>query len=113
LRGVLPLLCVKTRTLLNDNTAQIESSATAGIAYGISRGIELGLLDDGLRPVADRAFDAVLGCIAEDGIVAHVSDGTPMGHSLQFYKDIPDIPAPYGQALTMLMLAEAMSRAPA
>lgn len=98
------------RTLLNDDAAQIESSATAGIAYGISRGIELGLIDDSYRVVADRAFDAVVRCIDDDGIVTHCSDGTPMGHTLQFYKDIPDIPAPYGQALTMLMLVEAMTR---
>ncbi|MEN8872774.1 MAG: hypothetical protein ABF285_01715, partial [Pacificibacter sp.] len=52
----------------------------------------------------------VVRCIDDDGIVTHCSDGTPMGHTLQFYKDIPDIPAPYGQALTMLMLVEAMTR---
>lgn len=91
-------------TLLDDPQAPIESSATAGIAYGIARGIDLGLLDAGLKPVADRAFSAVIGCIGEDGIVAHVSDGTPMGHDLDFYRNIPNIPAPYGQALTMLML---------
>lgn len=98
------------RTLLDDETAQIESSATAGIAYGISRGIALGLLDPELRSVSDAAFAAVLTCIDDSGIVKHCSDGTPMGHTLQFYKDIPDIPAPYGQALTMLMLVEAMTR---
>lgn len=94
------------RTLLDDETAQIESSATAGIAYGISRAIGLGLLHQKYQQVADRAFAAVLTCIDDDGIVTHCSDGTPMGHTLQFYKDIPDIPAPYGQALTMLMLVE-------
>ncbi|AJY45722.1 glycoside hydrolase family 88/105 protein [Martelella endophytica] len=100
-------------TLLDDPAAPIEASATAGIAYGISRGISLGILPERLRPVAEKAFAAVLNCIGDDGIVTHVSDGTPMGHTLQFYKDIPDIPAPYGQALTMMMLVEAMSRATA
>lgn len=98
------------RTLLNDEDAQIESSATAGIAYGIARGISLGVLGDELRHVSDAAFEAVLSAIDDKGIVANCSDGTPMGHSLQFYKDIPDIPAPYGQALTMLMLVEAITR---
>lgn len=97
-------------TLLDDPASPIEASATAGISYGVSRGIALGLLDDGFRPMADAAFDAVIGCIGADGIVAHVSDGTPMGHDLQFYRDIPDIPAPYGQALAMLMLVERLSR---
>ncbi|SMY07267.1 beta-galactosidase BglB [Flavimaricola marinus] len=99
------------RTLLDDPTAQIESSATAGIAYGVSRAIELGLLDESYREMSNDAFEAVLGCIDDSGIVTHCSDGTPMGHTLQFYKDIPDIPAPYGQALTMLMLVDALERA--
>jgi unsaturated rhamnogalacturonyl hydrolase len=98
------------RTLLDDEAAQIESSATAGFAYGISRGIQLGLLDPSLRHVSDKAFAAVLGCIDDSGIVTHCSDGTPMGHTLQFYKDIPDIPAPYGKALTMLMLVDEAAR---
>ncbi len=100
-------------TLLDDPTAPIEASATAGIAYGVSRAIELGILDPSYRDMADRAFAAVTTCIEGTGIVAHVSDGTPMGHTLDFYRQIPDTPTPYGQALTMLMLVEALSRIPA
>jgi unsaturated rhamnogalacturonyl hydrolase len=97
-------------TLLDDPAAPIEASATAGIAYGISRGIEVGLLHERFRAMADKALVAVLGCIDEAGIVQRVSDGTPMGLTLDFYREIPDIPTPYGQALTMLMLVEALSR---
>ena len=100
------------RTLLDQPEAQIEASATAGIAYGIRRGIALGILPERFARVADRAFAAVLTCIGEDGIVTHVSDGTPMGHTLDFYLKIPDIPAPYGQALTMLMLVDALAETP-
>ncbi len=42
-------------------------------------------------------------CIAQiqpDGTVATVSKGTPMGDTLQFYKDMPRITTPYGQSLT-------------
>lgn len=99
-------------TLLDDPGSPIEASATAGIAYGVSRGIELGLLDAGLADVVESARRAVRGCIDERGIVTHVSDGTPMGHTLDFYRQLPDIPTPYGQALTMLMLVDAMAKAP-
>ena len=99
-------------TLLDDPASPVEASATAGISYGISRGIALGILPKTYQPVSDRAFAAVRGAIREDGIVAHVSDGTPMGHDLDFYRRIPDIPAPYGQALTMLMLVDRMAVAP-
>ena len=47
--------------------------------------------------------------IGEDGIVLEVSDGTPMGHDLDFYRRIPNVPAPYGQALVMLLLVETLS----
>jgi unsaturated rhamnogalacturonyl hydrolase len=29
-----------------------------------------------------------------------------MGHDLDFYRRIPNVPTPYGQALTMLLLTE-------
>ncbi len=97
-------------SLVDDVSSPIEASATAGIAYGISRGITLGILSAELQPVVDKAFAAVLTCIDQDGIVQNVSDGTPMGHTLDFYRQIPNIPTPYGQALTMLMLVDAISR---
>ncbi len=97
-------------TLLDDPTSPIEASATAGIAYGISRGVELGLLDRRFAHTAYCAREAVMSCIGEDGIVSNVSDGTPMGHTLEFYRKIPDTPTPYGQALTMLMLVDAMAK---
>lgn len=96
-------------TLLDDASSPIEASATAGIAYGISRGVALGLLDRRFAHTALCAREAVMGCIGEDGIVGHVSDGTPMGHTLDFYRKIPDTPTPYGQALTMLMLVDAVA----
>lgn len=96
-------------TLLDDPHSPQESSATAGFSYGISRAVELGLLPQHFRRVADKAYEAVVKRIAEDGIVLEVSDGTPMGHDLDFYRRIPNVPAPYGQALVMLMLVQTLS----
>ncbi|MGO8654300.1 glycoside hydrolase family 88 protein, partial [Rhizobium ruizarguesonis] len=58
------------------------------------------------RAYAERALAAVLAQIDEEGVVHGVSDGTPMGHDLDFYRRIPNVPTPYGQALTMLLLTE-------
>ena len=96
-------------TLLDDPSSPIEASATAGVAYGVSRAMQLGLLDDGYSDLVARARASVQRCINAEGIVEHVSDGTPMGHDLEFYRQIPDTPTPYGQALTMLMLVDALS----
>ncbi|MBD8892277.1 glycoside hydrolase family 88/105 protein [Roseibium litorale] len=96
-------------TLLDDKDSPLETSATAGIAYGILRGIEEGILPESARSVADKAYDAVVERIGEDGIVLEVSDGTPMGHDLDFYRKLPNVPAPYGQALVILLLVETLS----
>jgi unsaturated rhamnogalacturonyl hydrolase len=95
-------------TLVNDPTSPVETSATAGIAYGILRGIEAGILSEDVRVHAERALMAVLSQIDEEGVVHGVSDGTPMGHDLDFYRRIPNLPTPYGQALTMLLLIDVL-----
>lgn len=66
-----------------------------------------GLLDrKKYLPAADRALAAVLSNIQPDGTVVNVSYGTPMGDTIQFYKDIRLVPMPYGQGLTMAALVE-------
>jgi unsaturated rhamnogalacturonyl hydrolase len=95
-------------TLLDDPTSPLETSATAGIAYGILRGIDAGILDPSDRVHAERALSAVLSQVDDEGVVQGVSDGTPMGHDLDFYRRIPNLPTPYGQALTMLLLTEVL-----
>ncbi|MGV1941447.1 glycoside hydrolase family 88/105 protein [Agrobacterium sp. 22-211-1] len=99
-------------TLLDDPNSPVETSATAGIAYGILRGIEAGILGEENRPHAERALKAVLGNIDDEGVVHGVSDGTPMGHDLDFYRRIPNLPTPYGQALTMLLLIDVFLKRP-
>lgn len=99
-------------TLLDDPTSPVETSATAGIAYGILRGIEAGILGEENRLHAERALKAVLGNIDAEGVVHGVSDGTPMGHDLDFYRRIPNLPTPYGQALTMLLLIDVFLKRP-
>lgn len=93
-------------TLLDDPSSPVEASATAGIGYGVLAGVRLGLLDAGSLAIADAACSAILGRIGPDGVLADVSDGTPMGDSLGFYRRIGNVAAPYGQALASLFLLE-------
>ncbi|SHI85788.1 glycoside hydrolase family 88/105 protein [Wenxinia saemankumensis] len=99
------------RTLLDDPTSYEETSATAGIAYGLMKAARLGLAGEEARAAGLRGADHVLSRIDAEGVVQGVSYGTRMGHDLQFYRDIPIQPTGYGQALAMLCLAEA-ARAP-
>lgn len=94
-------------TLLDDEGSYYETSATAAIAYGIHKGLRLGLLEGKkYETMSNNAIAAVIGKVAEDGTVEGVSFGTGMGPNLQFYKDIAIRPTAYGQGLTFLMLTE-------
>ena len=62
------------------------------------------MLHDFPQDVLEKGYAAVVAQIDAQGVVQGVSDGTAMGHDLQFYRDIPNVAVPYGQALVMLML---------
>lgn len=109
-------------TILDDPTSYLEVSGTAGFAAGILMGVRTvsllaasgwlltnkqGLLDRAhYLPSAQKALAAILPNIQADGTVVNVSYGTPIGETIQFYKDIRLVPMPYGQGLTMAALVE-------
>ena len=96
-------------TLVDVEETYCETSATAGIAYGIIKGLRLGWLEgERYREMGRMAADAVIAQIDAEGAVQGVSGGTGMGHDLEHYKDIIVTPTAYGQGLTFLMLTELM-----
>lgn len=96
------------RTLLDDPQSYRETSATAGIAYGLMVAARTGRAGPEALDAGRRGAAYVRGQIGADGVVGGVSYGTRMGHDLQFYRDIPVQPTGYGQALALLCLAEEM-----
>ncbi len=96
-------------TLVDDPTSYVESSATCGFAYGILKGVHMGLLSKEYEETALKALKPILGYINDNGVVEQVSYGTPMGRlTKDFYKEIPLKPMPYGQALAILFLMEVL-----
>ena len=96
-------------TLIDVEETYCETSATAAIAYGVLKGVRMGLLtDERYVDMGRLAAKAVLDQIDETGAVQGVSGGTGMGYTLQHYKDIIVTPTAYGQGLTFLMLTEMM-----
>lgn len=93
-------------TLLDEPSSYLETSASAGIAYGLLKGARLGVGDARWRTAGLRALDAVIDAVDEGGVVTGVSYGTRMGHDLQHYRDIPIQPTGYGQSLAILALVE-------
>ncbi len=93
-------------TLINDETSYLESSATAGFAYGILRAVHKRYIGKEYEEIAFKAVKGLLKEINADGEVGHVSVGTGMGDTLEFYKNIGMTAMPYGQSLTVLCLTE-------
>jgi unsaturated rhamnogalacturonyl hydrolase len=94
------------RTILDDATSYEEAAATAGFAYGILKGVRLGLLPPEYEAVGRRAALAVRQHINEAGELTQVSFGTPVFNTLQEYKDIPLTSMPFGQSMALLALVE-------
>jgi unsaturated rhamnogalacturonyl hydrolase len=95
-------------TIIDDETSYLETSATAAFGYGILKGVRKGYLDKKYLSMGLKALEGVISQIEEDGTVQGVSYGTPVGNDSQFYRDIPVCPMTYGQALTILLLTEAL-----
>ena len=94
------------RTLLDDPDSYLETSATAGFAYGILKAVRLGYLDSKYEKAGQKAADAVLADIDPDGTVQGVSYGTAMGRDMEHYKQIKICPTAYGQGMTFLLFTE-------
>lgn len=96
-------------TLIDDASSYVEASATCGFACGILSGIRLGLIDHTYLETAMKALTPIIDLIDKDGMLNQVSYGTPMGREdLDFYKNIPIEPMPYGQALGIMFLSEVL-----
>ncbi|CAE6444105.1 unnamed protein product [Rhizoctonia solani] len=95
-------------TLIDDPNSYVESSASAGFAYGILKAVRMRLLpnDPAYISSAKRAIAAVVKCISVKGELEQCSFGTPVFKDLDGYRKIPITSMPYGQALALLALTE-------
>jgi unsaturated rhamnogalacturonyl hydrolase len=98
------------RTLINLPSREgsyVESSATAGFAFGILKAMRLRYIQgEEFRDSALRGVKAVLEKVNKEGELLEVSFGIAMGHTLQYYKDIDRTSMPYGQAMAIMALGE-------
>jgi unsaturated rhamnogalacturonyl hydrolase len=93
-------------TLLDDPHSYLESSATAGFAYGILKAVRKRYIDASYAPVAEKAIQGVIKHINPAGELTQTSFGTAMGNDLDFYREIALTSMPYGQAMAILCLSE-------
>lgn len=95
-------------TLIVDSESYVESSATAGFAYGILKAVRLGYISEKYRECGIKGLKAIIERISEDGTVTEVSYGTAISDCMQEYRNVPICPMTYGQAMTLLLLTEAL-----
>ncbi len=93
-------------TLLDDPHSYLESSATAGFAYGMLKAVRKRYIDASYAPVAEKAIRGVIKHINPAGELTQTSFGTAMGKDLDFYRQIALTSMPYGQAMAILCLSE-------
>lgn len=93
-------------TLLDDPESYLESSATAGFAYGIMKAVRKRYIDAKYLPIAEKAVRGVVERINPAGELTQVSFGTALGETLDYYRQIPLTSMPYGQAMAILCLTE-------
>ncbi|MCL2891650.1 glycoside hydrolase family 88/105 protein [Brenneria tiliae] len=93
-------------TLLDDPSSYLESSATAGFAYGILKAVRKRYISKEYAAIGEKAIKGILDNIDENGQLNKVSFGTAVGRDLDFYRNIPITPMPYGQSMAILALTE-------
>lgn len=98
-------------TVLTEPDTYLESSAAAGIAYGVKKGIRLGYIDSEYFPMADSAMKSVLAYVDWDGILRGVSAGTGVqSHPGEYHVIARDRAQGYGQGLLLMLLSEIVQK---
>jgi unsaturated rhamnogalacturonyl hydrolase len=92
-------------TVLDDPSTYLESSAAAAFALAIAKGVRCGVLSADLRPVVDRAWEAVQRYVSPAGDFTGVSGGTLPGDGAH-YNSIPVGVERFGTGIFLLAGAE-------
>lgn len=97
-------------TVVTEPGTYVETSAAAGIAYAVLKGVRLGRLDRRWLPMGERAYRAVCGHVDEEGVLRGVSSGTAVQRHPGEYQVIArGRQEGYGQGLLLAMLSEELT----
>jgi unsaturated rhamnogalacturonyl hydrolase len=95
------------RTVLDHHDTYPETSVTAGVAAGALKGIRLGLIEDGYEEMAQKAIQALVAKIDDEGNVLGGSSGTAIKKSVAEYNNVPLAVTPFTQGLALMALCAA------
>ena len=91
-------------TVLDKEDTYIETSAAAAFSYAINRALEIGLIDDKYKPVAEKSVKYIVDDIDGQGNVIHGSLGTCVMQDYKKYNDIETGYSYFTQGLAMMAL---------
>jgi unsaturated rhamnogalacturonyl hydrolase len=98
------------RTLLEDREAYLEASTAAFFGAAFAKGVRTGVLDGSFEAAADRAWNAMLSRIDEDGSFGGVSACTYASvhpdDDIQMYKTLPTEVNVWGQGSALRFIGE-------
>lgn len=94
------------RTVVDNVDTYKETSVTAGVSYAVLKGIRLGIVDKKYLAMAQKASNAVISKIDEEGNVQGGSSGTPIKENALAYNNIPYAVTPFTQGLALMLLCE-------
>ena len=97
-------------TVIDHPETYLETSVTAGVAYGVLKGVRLGMVDRRYLPMAQRAMQAFMTNIDAQGTVLKGSGGTGVKPSPVEYNEVPYVVTPFTQGLGLMALSEQLSR---
>jgi len=94
-------------TVLTESWTYLETSAAAGIAYAVLKGIRLGFVAPSYSTMGERAWRASLAHVDYNGVFRGVSAGTGVqNHPGEYHVIAADRLEGYGQGLLLMMLSE-------
>jgi rhamnogalacturonyl hydrolase YesR len=93
-------------TVVDSPGTYVESSVGAFVALGVGRGIRHGLVPERWSELVDRALNATLAHVSDDGLLEGVSDATPVGADAAHYDARNRGSFPWGQGPALLALIE-------
>jgi unsaturated rhamnogalacturonyl hydrolase len=98
------------RTLLDEEEAYLETSASALFAYAALKGNRLGLLDEKHGAWGEQIIGEILANhIDEDGTILHASGGTDCQEK-EGYLNVPYQSRPYTSGIGLMLLTESLRR---
>ena len=89
-------------TIITDSSSYSETTGTSGMAFGITKAIEMGYIGADYKINAEKAYKYLISNIADNGAMTEGSDGTSVRDEMEIYKNTRKSDSEFSQGLAIL-----------